>query len=291
MSQGLFERLPSDSFAGPLNEAIAASTAGGGTSLTTAATIVGLPNRTKRVSLIFRSFTTAIVAKFALNPFLMLLRSDNAGVTMTDSSQTGQQAPTADATGYSLSSLATLANLGVLYVGAHIPFRGVKVVMSASVNAVVSTLTAEYWNGTTWVSLAPTDGTAAGGATMAQSGNVTWTVPASTAWLAARLSDGIPVLNASSLPPATVNGLIPYNNLKYFWTRLSVSAALSANTKISQAFSLNRATTYAEALENSALQFRTLKAPGGLGAIEALTDAGTAKMIVDCFTDNPMDQF
>ena len=52
---------------------------------------------------------------------------------------------------------------------------GFRVVMTASVNGTASNMTGSYWNGA-WTSLAVTDGTDTG-ASLAQSGSVTWTAP------------------------------------------------------------------------------------------------------------------
>ncbi len=281
---GAQTRLKTDAFAGPLNEARASSTAGGGTALTTTAVVVGILNGTSHVGLITTTFSTAVVAKFALNPYLCeLVTSDDLATyaNVTDYSVQGQQP---GGTGMVLNSLATLANGGAIYFGSHVPFRGLAVDMSAAVNVNASTLAAHYWNGTAWVTLAPTDGTASAGATFAQDGNITWTVP--TAWAADFLS------NTKILKPANYNvpvtqrqTLLPYNDVARYWARLTVSAALDSTTTATTIFALNRSTAYAEQLENSLLQMRVMKEPGGVACLELLTDAGTAKAIVNCYTD------
>src|SRR5665213_521349 len=126
-------QVRSDSFAGPIGEARVASTAGGGTSLSTTVALVALPIGTARVGMIARNFTTAVVVKFAVKPYLDMLRTDNnLGVTADYSAQ-GQQP---GGTGITLGVLDVLGNGGSLYVGSHLPFRGVAMTFGASVNAV-----------------------------------------------------------------------------------------------------------------------------------------------------------
>jgi len=274
----------SDSFAGAINEARAASAAGGGTSLSTTLAQVGLPNGTEHVGLIARNFATAVVMKFALNPYLLILKTTDQLATtgnVTDYSSAGQQNP-ATASSIVLNALDVLANGNALYIGSHLPFRGVAVKMSASVNANASVLAVKYWNGA-WTSVSGfTDGTASGGATFAQdapiSAPIFWTVP--TDWTAVQL-------NATPGPLPQVF----YSDKKLYWTRWSVSAQLSATVAANSFFSLNRSTAYAEAPQDSLLQFRTFKGPGGIANVEAKTDAGTGNLIVNCYTDNPVGAF
>lgn len=282
-------RLDSDTFAGLLNEARIAGTTDGGTALTTAAQVVGFPGGTSHVSLFARAFTTAIVVKVALCPYLLILKSADALVSVTDYSSAAQKNPVS--TGADLSALATLANGGALYIGSHLPFRGLAVdMLGGSVNANASVLLAEYWNGSAWVSLSASDGTASGGKAFAQDGSITWTVP--TAWTPVQLSQTkSPAPQNPPNTPTIINTLLPYNNKAQYWTRLSVSAALSATVVASTIFALSRSTAYAQMSENSYLQFRTTDRPGSTAAVEVLTDAGTASLIVNVYTDNPLGMF
>lgn len=286
MSFGRFTRQSSDSFAGPLNEARAVSTASGGTALSSTATVVGLANGTTHVSVIARNFAAAVVGKFALNPYLLLLVSTDQGASSTDYSDAGQNNPAGS--GVVVDGMKTYANGGAFYIGSHVPFRGLAVVMSGSVNAVVSTLTVEFWNGSAWTAVAgKSDGTAAGGATLAQNGNITFTVP--TTWSADYFANVVQTPFAAQ--PAQRGAAFPHSVRKNYWLRLTVSAALTASTTIAQAFALNRSTAYAEMLENSLMQFRVQKVPGGIAALELLTDAGSGNAIVNCYTDNPLGVF
>lgn len=290
---GAQTRLPSDTFPGPLNEARAASTAAGGTAVTSTAQVVGIPNHTAHVSIVTHTYaSSALVVKAALNPYLVLLKTtDNLATfaNVTDYSVQGQQP---GGTGVTLSSLDTLANGGAFYIGSHVPFRGVAVDMSAAVNGAASVLSAHYWTGALWTSLSPTDGTTAGGATFAQDGNITWTMPASGLWVADYLSNTVPaqVAAGSYLPAEQRSTLLPWNELKRYWARLTVSAALDSSTVANTMFALNRSTAYAEYITGSLLQFRVVKEPGGIACVELLTDTGIADVIVNCYTD-PTENF
>lgn len=111
-----------------------------------------------------------------------------------------------------LGALDTLANGDWFVAGYSDIFQGVRIDMDgANVNAQAATLVAEYWDGTEWVELTITDGTASGGATLAQDGTVTWAVPAD--WQS--------------------NAVGSLGN-KY-WVRFSVSAALTAGTAVDNA--------------------------------------------------------
>ena len=252
----------------PIGETRTLSTADGGTALSTTLALIPIPPRVSRLIIIPRNFATAVVAKFALNPYLVVLKTLDNLATATDYSEAAQDADTA--TDIDLSSLDTAANGDYLYVGSHQRFRGVRVDVDAA-NGNASTLTVNYWNGTAWVTITATDGSASGGATIAVDGNVTWTVPA--AWVAASLED-----IASPVP----GSIVPYKDLKLYWTRWQVSAALDATSTLNSMLSLNRNTAqYAELLATTALDERIKRGLGGIACVEALTDGGTANLIVN----------
>lgn len=271
----MLQRNPTDSFAGVLNETRAASTAAGGTALTTTAQIIPFPLGTSRVAVLVRNFSTAVVAKLALVPWAYILRTDNALGVVTGYSV---QAQAPSGTGLTLDALATKANGGAIYVGSHVPFRGLNVTMSGSVNAIASVLTAEYWNGSAWITLSATDGTTSGGATFAQTGLITWTMPAQALWVTDFL------LNSRPNAPADQAHQMPHATNKRYWVRLTVSAALSATVSATNLFAMPRSTAYAEMVQDSQLQFRTEKQEEGLAGVEMLTNAGTANAIVNCYT-------
>jgi hypothetical protein len=296
MSQGRYARLPNDSFPGPLVDGRAITTAAGGTNITATLTVgqvFPFLDNTKHVSAIPWNFSTAVVAQFLLCPYLWIVKGAAVGgqapPTFTDYSDQGQQPA---GTGITLSSLATLAAGEALYLGADVPFGGVAVDMSAAVNGTGSVLTVEYWNGTAWVSLSATDNTASGGATFAQDGLVTWTMPAAGAWVKAQLSNGLanPPLNLSAATKALYlsNGI---NADPQYWTRWTVSVALDSSTVPTTMIALNQSTAYVEVLPANVLEFRPVKAHGGVSALQCKADAGTFALILNCFTDNPIGSF
>lgn len=298
MSQGRYQRLASDSFGGPLIDGRTITTAGGGTNITstlTAAQVLPFLNNVKHVVAQPWNFTTAVVMQALLCPYLWILKGSAIASqppqapTLTDYSVVGQ---TPAGTGVPLSSLSTLALGEALYLGADEKFGGVAVDMSAAVNSNAATLLVEYWNGTKWVSLAATDGTASAGATFAQDGLVTWTMPAAGAWAKAQLSDGL-ASPPTALPPSLrANYLVADSNaLPQYWTRWSVSAALDASTVPTTMIALNQSTAYMEILPSNVLEFRSVKAHGGIAALQVKSDAGTYSLIVTNFVDNPAGAF
>jgi hypothetical protein len=99
------------------------------------------------------------------------------------------------------------------YVGHPTPFNALDVTMIAGkVNAVTSTLTAQYWNGATWTALTILDGTASSGKTLAQTGTIEWAVPST--WKEYR--------------PTFEPELLAY------WVRFISSGTLTADTRIDQ---------------------------------------------------------
>ena len=81
----------------------------------------------------------------------------------------------------SLSTVASLGGLstsGYFYVQSVKKIRGIRIKMSTTnVNTNTATLSCSYWDGGFWQSLTLSDSTAVGGATLAQSGEITWTWP------------------------------------------------------------------------------------------------------------------
>ena len=72
----------------------------------------------------------------------------------------------------------TLLTDGRWYVGHASKFNTVEIDLSSVVNNNAATLTAYYFDGQAWVSVAITDGTASGGAPLAVDGSITFTQPA-----------------------------------------------------------------------------------------------------------------
>lgn len=260
------ERINADA----VGEIRAASTADGGTALSTTAAFIAFPRGANYLTLTPRNFATAVVAKFSVNPFLVVLKTTDslaALSNLTDASEALQDSDTG--TSLSMNSFDTLANGDILYVGSHIPFRGVRIIIG-STNSTSSVLTVKYRKSDdTWADITATDGTDSGGATLAQTGNVTWTLP--TDWKTASLfAAGDTTLRDGHLL-----------NPEVYWTRWEVSAALDATVTITGALAMNRVTTYAELASGQSWEQTIHKGWRGIGCVEALTDAGTANLIVN----------
>lgn len=258
-----------DSGPWPVGEARIASAATG-TAITSTAVRIPLPLGTSRVRLRPRNFGGGgVVAQYALCPWLNVLVSDDLLATATDASRAAQDNNTA--TVVTLSSLATLANLGVVLVGAKWPFRGLDADVGAA-NANASVLSVHYWNGSAWVDTTAVDGTTAGGATFAQDGLITWTPAA--AWTAARIRD---------IGLGDQAAVAHYWEPQY-WVRLTVSAALDASTTLRHLLALPRSTSYVALESGDVDEFRVHVGDGGVSALEAAMDAGTGNLLVNAFT-------
>lgn len=262
--------MPSESWAGPLGEARAASTAGGGTALTTTAQCIQIPPGTAHLSMEGRNYSTAVVVQYALNPYLIVLVTPDLLATVTDYSEAAQDGSVS--TDVVLSSLDTLAAGDAVYLGSHLPFRGVMVDVDAA-NANASVLSGDYWNGSAWSALTVTDNSASAGATFAQGGAITWTLP--TDWAPGALRNLVSTCG-TNVREATNGGM--------YWARLKVSAALDSSTTLNSLLSLSRSTAYAELVSGRVLEIAMNRGAGGLGNIEAKTDAGTANLIINAWS-------
>lgn len=107
------------------------------------------------------------------------------------------------------TTVGDLSSLGAnefFFVMTPVPIKGLTVdVLAANANA--SVLTMQYWKGS-WSTVAITDGTASGGATIAVDGSITWTQP----------SDELPHYQFGQ---------------SGYWYKFKVSAALDATTTVS----------------------------------------------------------
>ena len=256
-----------------------------GVALTTTAAFTTFPIGTNYLKLKPRNFSTAVVARYALNPYLVVLKTTDALGTVaafTDASENMQDGSTA--TTLSMHSFDTAANGDFVYVGSPLPFRGVRVTIGNTNSVGASTLTVKYWQDAAtdaWTTITATDGTASGGDTFGVTGNVTWTVP--TDWLKKSLmeiSDYL-VLQGSTAEIAMARNLasqIFYVPL--FWTRWETSAAFDSTVTATEMQAMNRSTTYDELLENEIQEQVVHRGVSGVGCVEALTDAGTANLLV-----------
>lgn len=260
-----------DIHSGPIGEVRLAS-ASKGAALTTTATFTSFPTGTNYLTLQPRNAATAVVVRYALNPYLVIIKTTDslaAVANLTVASETLQDNDTA--TELSISQLDTIANGDALYIGAHTPFRGAGVIMGSTTNDTASVLTVKYRKSDdTWADISATDGTDVGGDTLKQTGEVTWTLP--TDWIARSLVD---IGDTSLTAPAELR------ESALFWTRWEVSVQIDADVTVTGMQSMNRSTSYGEFLVNTGKEFRIYKGIGGIGCIEHLTDAGTANLLVE----------
>lgn len=250
-----------ESFAGNLGE-IRGSTSTG-VSLSTTAAYIPIISGARQLFLTGRNYSTAVVSRVGLCPWVAVLKTQDAGVTITDYSDNAQDGSTG--TDITLSSMSTAAAGDFLYVGAHTPFRGATIDVD-SVNGTTSALTVKYWDGNSWEDISATDGTDAAGVSLAQDGAVTWTIP----------SDWPP----TSLVNAGDTGSLPMTGNKYYWTRWQWAAGLDSSTTLNSLIALPRSTAYFELVANQPLETGIMFGPGGFAALEALTDAGTSNLVV-----------
>ena len=253
-------------------ETRAASTAAGGTAMSTTADIIGLPEGTRHVALHAHTYaSSATVVKFALVPYLMIIKTaDSLATAPTDYSSEAQDASTS--TVVTLDALNTAAEGDFLYVGSHSPFRGVDIDVTAA-NGTSSVLTVKYWNGSAWADISDTDGTISSGKTLAQDGQVTWTIPA--AWTADSLVD---IGDASSAVGAHVG------RQDVYWTRWEVGTQIDGEVELGHMLAMARSTAYAELTTGQDWESLVGVGPGGDAGVEGLTDTGTAKLIVNAST-------
>jgi len=254
----------------------------GGLAATTAVKTTGFPVGTKSLFSHVHNLSSSTVVKFALNPWLTVLKTADAGATFTDYSSVAQN-DLADS-GVVLSSLPTLANGGAVFVGSHLPFRGLNIDVS-DVNGTASLLTADYYNGTAFVDATETDGTDSAGTALAQDGTVTFAVPSD--WAAAPLRDIMDTANEPFNPTyvkPTTDGRS--HVLPLYWIRLKVSAALDSATTINSIHALNRSVSYAQLGAGVPFERSLTRGFGGFGSLEYLTDAGTADFNVTIGSGN-----
>lgn len=253
---------------------IRAASAANGTALSTTLAYIQLPRGTDRIECIFRNFAGgAVAARYLLNPWLIVLKTDSDLTGAVDYSDAAQDADTG--TRVALGGLSTAADGDYVYAGSHLPFSGLRVDVQ-DVNAVASVMTVNYWNGAAWVTTSATDGTAPGGATLAQDGSITWTVPAT--WRAetlVKINDPAP------------GRYVPYRDQKLYWVRIQVSAALTIPTTANSILAINRSTAYAEVGSGvvEPVIYEISQGLGGTGCIQAATDQGTANLMVNAVSD------
>lgn len=236
-----------------------------GVSLSTTAAYIPILPGSKSIFLTPRNLSTAVVARIGMCPWVCVLKTTDTGATVTEYSDAAQDNSTS--TDIVLSSIPAPGSGGFLYVGSHVPFRGVTIDVD-SVNGTASVLTVKYRKSdNTWADITATDGTVAGGASMAQDGAVTWTIP--TDWIPCQLPK---VGDFTSSLAGTGH--------KFYWTRWQFSGGCDASTTLNSMIALPQSTSYGELVANQQFETAVQFGPWGFAAIEALTDAGTGNLVV-----------
>lgn len=259
---------------GPFGEVRAASSQTGAAltaGVTAATAFVAIPPGAQFLYLEGRTFSTAVVAQYALNPYLRVLKTTDSfavAANATDYSQAAQDG--AAGTDVVLSSLATT---GSLWVGAEVPFRGVFADVDAA-NGTANTAAATFYSATgpTMATLTISDGSASGAASLAVDGGITWTVPAD--WIPGTLRT---IAGAASG--------VPYSGESLYWVRFTWSAALDSSTTLDQLLAMNRSTNYALLAPGHPGMWQALPTGSGrYGCIEARVDGGTGFLLANVAT-------
>ena len=240
----------------------------GGPTLSTTLKVLSIPLGAHWLSVTPRNFVGAGVARFALNPYLAIGKTNDSLATVGGFTDLSVELQDGDTTDVAMDAFGTAATGDFLYVGSSLPFRGVAVrVGTDPQNTGAVVLTVNYWNGG-WTNISATDGTS-GATAFDQHGSITWTVPAT--WAKTSLV---------AAGDATLNNVLTRAEL--YWTRFEVDTATEATWNLSQLRALNRSTAYAELLEGQVFeQAIQSEGPGGFACVEALTDAGTANLVVN----------
>ena len=250
-----------------------------GVACTTTAAFTPFHQGTEHIHIVPRNLSTAVVVKYAFCPYLIILKADSAdglGGHLEDNTQVAQDGSTA--TSVTLSSLAAGR---ALYVGSAIPFRGAHVDVDGANSTGSTVITVSYWNGSAWVDTSDTDGTISGGISLAQDGAITWTVPSE--WQLATLNQ----LAAGAGETLDSSGQ-KWSYVNMYWTKWTWSHAMDSAVTLDHILGINESTAYAELTDSTAYEGRIHNGFGanGVAGIEALTDDGTANLIVTCSAMN-----
>lgn len=266
-----------ETISGDIGE-IRAISAAAGTSLTTTPAYLAIPTNTRLIFVEGRNYASSgATAQVLFNHFLVVLRTTDNLANVTDYSE---QAQDGDATTeVVLDAQDVAANGDYLYVGSHMPFAGCYVDVSADANeanGTVSVLTVNYWDGSAWTTTSATDNTASGGASLAQDGTVTWTVPGG--WQLRSLVD---IGKVTALTPGAS---VPYQHDKLYWTRWQWSVQLDALTRLDAIMAINRSTAYAELVSGRVLERAITRGLYHYGSVQARMDTGTGNLVVNVAT-------
>lgn len=111
-------------------------------------------------------------------------------------------------------------NQDYIYIGSDLPFNH-RYFQVSSVNAVASVASVAIWDGSTWnPAVDVLDQTAASGASMAQSGILSWTTDKNKSWICEETTENISALSTLKI-------------YDLHWVRLSWSASWTGTTAIS----------------------------------------------------------
>ncbi|MDZ4250919.1 MAG: hypothetical protein U0990_12660 [Candidatus Nanopelagicales bacterium] len=260
---------------GSINEIRAApGTAGGGLAITSTRQYISLIPGANWCSLTARNFaSSAEVVEFAYNPFLTFVFTQDGLDTPSWDEALDLELQDGDTIDAKTLTFNTLANGDFLLIGSRgVRFGGFNVDLDTSVNNNASVMAVHYYRAGDWVALTVADGTDSGGASMAVDGDVTWTMP----------------VEALAWEPVSLNEIYSksYKGLAFtepmYWVRVSFSVALDS-IKFDQIRSINRNGTGGEIVSGQAVAGMMIEPmkPGGVGNISALTDTGTANLIVN----------
>lgn len=274
-------------WAGALGETRVSSTTSGGTALTTTAGFIQLPAQPsmERVAQIGhltitpRKWAGASVVRLLINPWLVVLKTTDGMTTYpTDYSRIAQDNSTS--TLVDISTLNLVSSGDWLLVGSHIPFRGAYCNVFGTNTTASVVLSVKYWTGS-WTDISATVSGVTTSTAFDKAGLVYWTVPA--AWKPASLGDLYPRTPA----PADHEVTVDYRTLPLYWTRWEIDTAIT-DTSVTMYYmcAANRSVLYDELARGQAGTEKIKHGLGGVGCIEALTDLGTASLIVSMAADH-----
>jgi len=129
------------------------------------------------------------------------------------------------------SVILTLETADYLYIGCPVRFNYAWVNMGGTVNAVAATMVVQYFTGRSWNGVSGlTDGTASGGATLAQDGAITFNLPTTHE---TGFDDGNADFDTWPVSSAPAN---------YYWIRLQPSANLTTSLIVNEIYLKNTIT-------------------------------------------------
>ena len=264
--------MPTEILGANLGHQRAAGAASGVAMVHTAGAFTAFHRGTEYIDLIPRNFSGAAVARYALCPYLVILKADSAddlAGRIEDYSAIAQDGSTG--TEVAVGGGGGLAIGRSFYIGSAIPFRGVYVDIDTANGSGSGAVTVYYWAGS-WVDVSATDATRTSHAFDTDNKTVTWTVP--SAW------------QSSSLVKIdrSVNSSLHWRDVPMYWTKWTWNAVIAAGTTLDHMLGINESTAYAEVPASLGTGMRIHNGFGsnGVAGVETLTNAGTGNMLVTC---------